>query len=58
MDGKLGFVGTDSLGDSSKQGNRYLSLGLVLLDIVYELSGDDYDTFLVPPEHVDLLHLI
>lgn len=58
MDGELGFVGTNSLRDSAEQGNRYLSLGFVLLDIIYELGGHDNDTFLVPPEHVDLLHLI
>ncbi len=35
-----------------------LALSLMFLEIVYVLASDDKNALLIPPEHINLFHLI
>ena len=45
-------------GYSSEQVYGNLALSLMFLEIVYVLACDDKNAFLIPPEHINLFHLI
>jgi len=58
MNGELNLGPNQGLRDTPQIGNLNSPFHLISLDVVDVLAGYDEVAFLVPPEHIDLLHLI